>query len=84
MYFFKKELHQKRNILQPFGERGNADLDGAEPIEQILAKAASQHFGAQIAVGGRNQAHVDLFDLRRADALDFPSLDHTQQLGLRR
>ena len=78
----QEKLHQQWNVFQAFGQRRNADLDGTQPVEKILAKTAGQHFGAQIAVGGGDQAHVDLLTSRGAYALDFAVLDDPQQLGL--
>jgi hypothetical protein len=44
----------------------------------------SLHRLFQIEVGGGNEAHIHLARLGAAQALDFPGLQHAQQLGLRR
>ena len=80
--FFEEELHEKRNVFEAFGERRDADLNGAEAIEEIFAEASGENLGAKIAIGGGNQADIDLFDFRRADALDFAVLNHAEQFGL--
>ena len=49
--FFDKELHQQRNVLQSLSKRGNADLNRAQPVEQVFAEAPGQHLGAQVAIG---------------------------------
>ena len=80
--FFQEKLHQRRNVFQPLGQRRDADLDGAQAVEQIFAETPGENLGAQIAVGGGNQAHVDLPDFRGTHALDLAILNHAQQLGL--
>src|SRR5206468_7395532 len=60
------------------------DIEGKhdDPIEQILPETAGGHFFFQIAVGGGNNAHVDLARARVADAFNFLLLQDPQQLGL--
>jgi len=73
--FFEEMLDKKRNVLGALGEAGNAQLDGAEAVEKIFAKASGENFGAQIAIGGGDHANVDGADLGRADALDLAILN---------
>ena len=63
---------------------GNAQLDGAEAVEKIFAESSGEHFGAQIAIGGGDQADVHGAHFGRAHALDFAILNHAEQLGLHR
>ncbi|MGB7848801.1 MAG: hypothetical protein WBL63_24530 [Candidatus Acidiferrum sp.] len=58
--FFEEKLDKKRNVLKTFGERRDADLDGAEPVEKIFAETAGQDFGPEVSVGGGNEADVML------------------------
>ena len=53
-----------------------------QPVEQIFAERALGHHLLQIAVGGGNDAHVDLGRVRVADALELALLQHAQQLHL--
>ena len=55
-----------------------------QPVEQILAEAALLHIGDQIAIGGGDDAHIDLDRLRAADRFDFAFLNGAQELHLRR
>ena len=82
MYFLQEELHQQGNVFQALAERRDANLDGAQAVKKIFAEASGQNFGAQVAIGGGDQADVDLFYFGRADALDFAILNHAQQFGL--
>src|SRR5262249_24017069 len=80
----EEKLHQKRNIFEAFAERRNADLDRAEAVGEIFAKAAGENLCPQIAVGGGDQPNCDLPDLGRAHTLNFTVLNHAQELGLHR
>ncbi len=55
-----------------------------QPVEQILAERPLGHQPREVAVGGRNHAHVHLDRPRIADALHFPLLQRPQQLHLQR
>src|SRR5271157_33878 len=78
----QEKLYQQRNVFQTFGQRWNTDLYGTQPIKEILAESPGKNFGAQVTVGGGNQADIHLLDLGRADALNLAVLDDAQQLGL--
>src|SRR5208337_2707034 len=49
---------------------------------EIFAETPGEDFGTKVAVGGSDQADIDLFDFGGADALNFAVLDDAQQLGL--
>jgi len=49
---------------------------------KIAAKGPAGHLPFQIAVGGGEEAHVDLAGPHAAHPYDLPGLDHPQQLGL--
>ena len=79
---FQEKLDEQGNVFQAFRERRNTNLDRTQTIEEILAETAGEDFGAKIAIGGGNEAHIDLLDFGRADPLNFAVLDDAQQLGL--
>ena len=54
-----------------------------QAIEQVFAETAGFHVGDQIAIGGRDDAHIDLDRFAPADRLDFAFLQRAQQLHLR-
>ena len=74
---------QRRDIRGPLAQRRHRDRKNMQPIEQVLAEAAGFDVGDQVAIGGRNEPHVDLDRLARADRLDFAFLDGAQQFDLR-
>src|SRR5690606_20637955 len=64
-------------------QRGDAQLNTADAVEQVTAKRAARYFALQVAVGGGDETHVDGSRTRRADAHDAALLQDPQQLGLR-
>ncbi len=63
--------------------RGSDDRHHLQPVIQIAAKRAGRDRILQVAVRGREDAHVDLDRIVRADARDLAALQHAQQLDLR-
>ena len=61
---------------------GTTQRHDVQPVEQILAEAALGDLGLDVAVGRRDDAHVDLDGLLAAHALELALLQHAQQLEL--
>jgi hypothetical protein len=80
--FLQEKLDQQRNIIQALDQTGHADLNRAEPIEEVFAETAGQNLGAQVTVSRSDEAYIHAAHFRRTDSLDFPVLDHTQEFGL--
>jgi len=74
--------HQ-RNVFAPVAQRGQANRDDAQAIEQILAKRAGGDEFVEAAIGGRDDAHRDTNGLFAADPLQLAVLQNAQELGLR-
>ena len=55
-----------------------------QAIKEVFAEPAGFHIGDQVAVGGGDDAHVDLDGLASADRLDLALLQRAQQFDLRR
>ena len=68
--------------LAPLAQRRHAHAHHRQAVVEILAEGAAVHLAHQIAVGGRDHAHVDGDHLRAADAADLALLERAQQLGL--
>src|SRR5947209_6869468 len=75
--------HEIGNVLGPFAQRRHRDRKDVQTIEQVLAEAAGFHVRDEIAVGRRNNAHIDLHGLPGADRVDLAFLNRAQQLDLR-
>ncbi|EDT38258.1 hypothetical protein BamMEX5DRAFT_5957 [Burkholderia ambifaria MEX-5] len=74
---------QRRDVAGPLAQRQQAQLHDVEPVVQILAEVARAHRGFEIHVGRRDEPHVDLHGLARADRRHLALLQHAQQLDLR-
>ena len=78
-----QEVRRERgNVLAPLAQRRQLDLDRVQPEQQVLPEAAGRDLLAEVRVGRRDDAHVDLARARRADALEVAGLEHAQQLRL--
>ena len=77
-------LDQQRDVLAPFAERGHADREDAQTIEQVFAEAAGPDLELEVAIGRGDDADVDLDVLAPADAADGAFFEHAQQLDLER
>ena len=80
---FDEVLDQQRNVLAALGQPRQVDRDHLQPVVQVAAERAGRDRVFQVAVGGRQDAHVDLNRLVRADAGDLAAFQHAQQLDLR-
>src|SRR5262249_56681265 len=58
-------------------ERADAEVE-------ILAEAAALHLGLEVAVGGADEAHVDVDLGGAADARELARLEDAEELGLER
>jgi len=79
----EERMGQLGDVLAPPAQRRHPDGDDVEPEVEILAEAAPGGQLAQIAVAGRQHAHVDPHRARAADAHELPLLQHAQELRLR-
>src|SRR5581483_3518754 len=71
------------HILQPLAQRRHPDREDVEAVVEILAELAVLDQLDHVAVGGRDQAEVDLDRLLGADGVDLALLQGAQQLHLR-
>ena len=68
--------------LAPLAQRRDAQRHHLEAVVEVLAEAPLGDLLLEVAVGGRDQAEVDLDQLAAADAHDLPLLEHAQELDL--
>src|SRR5271163_5149020 len=52
-------LRQRQDIFTPFPQRGNAQGDDIEAVEEVLAKMLRGDFGLEVLIGRRDNARVD-------------------------
>ena len=51
-------LDQRRDVLAPLAQRRHLDLSDVDPVQQVLPEQALGHHVVQVAIGGRDDAHV--------------------------
>ena len=71
-----------RQVVEPIAQRRQVDREDVEPVVEVLAELALRDQRLEVAVGGRDDADVDLDRLGAADALELALLQHAQQLDL--
>jgi hypothetical protein len=76
-------LHQIRNILATFPQRGKRDRKRTQPVKEVGPELPlSDHF-LQIEIGGGHHASVHVNGARAAQPLEFLLLQRPQQLPLK-
>ena len=73
---------ERQHVVAALAQRRHVQLDDLEPVVEVLAEGAARDAVGEVAVGGRDDAHVDPPVLVLADAPDLPLLQHAQQLDL--
>ena len=79
----QEKIGEVGNVFFVFAQRRDVDGHDIQPVVEILAKGAFFERGAQIAIGGGDQAHVHFDRARAAEPLEFALLQNAQQLHLR-
>ena len=80
--FSRKKVGERRNVFLVLAQRRNIDGDHVEAVVEILAERAFFERGAQVAVGGGDQADIHFERFRAAEPLEFALLQDAQQLHL--
>ena len=75
-------LGQMRDVARPIAQRREQDREDVQAVIEILSKRAVGDLLLEIAVGGRDDADVDLDRLGAAHPLELALLQHAQQLDL--
>src|SRR5262249_28998022 len=75
-------MYQRRDISPPFPQGRQVQIHHIDAIEQVLAERAVLDFFFQVAVGGANNANLDLFVRLSADTAELSILKKLKQLGL--
>src|SRR5271157_2673317 len=65
-----------------FAQGWDIDGDHVEPVVEVFAKGSFFERGAQVAVGGGDEAHVDLDGARATQTLEFALLQHAEKFDL--
>jgi len=78
----EKMDQQARDVLLALAKRRRLQGEDVQAVIEVRPKRTLLGQGGQILVGGGQDAHVHLPGLVAAEALEFPVLEHAQQLGL--
>ena len=70
------------DILPALAQRRQRQGNHVQPVKQVGAKRSLGHHLRQPAVGGGDDAHVHMHGTGIAKAVEFPLLQHPQQLRL--
>ena len=81
---FEEMAGQNRDVVQPFAQGRHLQRVDAEAVIEVGAEAALAHLDRQDAIGGGDDAHVDMMKAVGADPLHLAELHGAQQLGLDR
>ncbi len=77
-----EEARQIGNVLATLAQRGQRNGHDVEAVVKVFAEIAGVDRRFEIAVGGGDDAHINLDRPAAADALEFTFLQHAQHLGL--
>ncbi len=77
------QLPDDRSEIGPRPQCRQMDCKRVEPIVEIGAKQPLRHHLLHIAVGGRDDLHIDLFGLMRAYRSNFHIVEKAEEGGLR-
>src|SRR5438093_570007 len=74
---------QEQEVVAPLAQRGQVHGHHVETVVEVGAERALLQAARRVAVGGRDDAHVDADRLGAAHAQELAVLEDAQQLGLR-
>src|SRR6185437_11243348 len=81
--FGDEELRQRRNVLLVLAQRRQVNGHDVQAVVQIFTERALLERGAQVAVGGGDQADIHFLGAGAAEAFEFALLQDAQQFDLR-
>ena len=75
---------EEGDVLAPLAQGRDADGEDVEAVEEVLAEGALYGRSLEVAVGGRDHAHVDAHRARGADGAHLAELEGAQEAHLQR
>ncbi len=72
-------LGQRAQVVRALAQRGQGDVHGPHPVQQVLAEFAPPGHDRKVAVGGRHQPEIALHFLPAAHGAEAPFLQHAQK-----
>jgi hypothetical protein len=80
----KEVAREHHDIGRALAQRGQVDGQDVESIEQVFAELALTDHLQRIAIGGADDADIDLAQMAIADARQRAGLEEAEELGLQR
>ena len=74
---------EQRNVLAALPQRRDRDGENSQAVVEVAAKLAVGNHLFQVAIRGRDEAHVDRNRARAAQPFEFFFLQSAQELGLK-
>src|SRR5580692_8675096 len=71
------------DVFGSFAQGGNVYRKHVQTIEEVLPEVAFVHVRGKIAIGRRQDAHIDLNRFGASDSLEFALLKYSKQSNLR-
>ncbi len=78
----REDRRELRDVGTPLAQGRHAQFETAQPVVEVGAKAAGGDHGGKVAIGGGDDAQLELARRRRPQGEDLPFLEHPQDLGL--
>ena len=78
----KEVVGKEIDVFAPFAKRRQVNLDGIQPEEKVLTKAAGSGLCVDVGVGRGQNSHVHTARGRGADALEVAGFQNAQKLCL--
>src|SRR5690348_13940909 len=76
-------MHEEWDVSYAFTKRRHLDGENTQPVIEVAPELVVCDHPFQITMGRRHQPDVDLLCPRTPQALEFPLLQDTQELGLK-
>ena len=73
---------QVGDVVLSLAQRRDLDEEDAQPVVEVLAKAARRDLAGEIAIGGRDESYVDVARAVLSYALVLAFLNGAEELGL--
>ncbi len=78
----KECLGDFQHVATALAQRRQFERDDVQSVIEVFTELAGLGQGFQVAVGGRDQAHIDLLRLHRANPTNLTFLQHPEQPSL--
>ena len=73
-----KRLDMQRNIVHPFAERRQVNMENRKPVKQVLTKMAVGNFFCSVTVGGGYHTHIHFDRFRVSNLEEFTGFENTE------